>query len=101
VAIHRTVSNVILNSCFHVLKAIFSNVSFNTAKRTAMISKVIIGSVFTLETSAKYSYFLFLLLSIITTLYFIDSTSGYKFQQTLKRKNLLYNSEQEASYINQ
>src|SRR5699024_3211511 len=70
VAIHYTVGNVILNSCINVVKAIFSNVSFNTAKKAPMISEIIIGSVLTLGSSAKYSYFL--LLSIITPLYFID-----------------------------
>src|SRR5699024_2342210 len=71
-AILCTVGNVILNSWINVVKAIFNNVSFNLAKKAPMISEIIIGSVFTLGSSAKYSYFFVLLLSIITPLYFID-----------------------------
>src|SRR5699024_4263642 len=70
VAIHCTVGNVILNSCINVVKAIFSNDSFNTAKTALMFSEIIIGIVLTLVSSAKYSYFL--ILSITTPLYFID-----------------------------
>src|SRR5699024_7873098 len=80
VAIHCTVGNVILYSCINVVKAIFSYVSCTTEKKAPMISEIIICCFFTLGSSAKYSYFLVLLLSIITPLYFIDYTQVYKFQ---------------------
>src|SRR5699024_2451365 len=70
VAIHCTVGNVILNSCINVVNELFSNVLFNTVKEIQLISEISICSVLTLGSSAKYSYFL--LLSIITPLYFID-----------------------------
>src|SRR5699024_12498526 len=69
VAIHCTVGIVILNYCINVVKAIFINVSFNTAKKAPMISEIIIGIVLTLGSYVKYSYFL--LLTIISLLNFI------------------------------
>src|SRR5699024_12419651 len=56
VAIHCTVGNVILNCCINVVTAIYSNVSFNTAKKAPMISETMIGSVSTLGSSSNYSY---------------------------------------------
>src|SRR5699024_12292664 len=71
VAIHCTVGNVILNSCINVVKAIFSNVSFNTAKKAQMISEIIIGSVLILGSSTMYSNFFVLLLYILILFYYI------------------------------
>src|SRR5690606_10478075 len=65
VAIHCTVGNVILNSAINVVSAIFNNVSFNIAKKAPMINESIIGNTFTFGSSAKNSYFLFVLLFAI------------------------------------
>src|SRR5699024_3593187 len=57
ITIHGTVCNVMSISVINVVKAIFINVSFNTTKDAPIMSESIIGNVFTLGSSAKYSYF--------------------------------------------
>src|SRR5690625_1371178 len=67
VAIHCTVGKEIWNSFINVVRAIFNNVSFKTAKKAPMINDSMIGKTFTLGSSAKNSYFFGSCESVIQT----------------------------------
>src|SRR5699024_7768889 len=65
VAIHCAVDTDILNSFINVVSAIFNNVSFKMAKNAPMINESIIGMIFPFGSSAKNSYFLLFVSSVI------------------------------------
>src|SRR5699024_1050975 len=65
VAIHCAVDTDILNSFINVVSAMFNNVSFKMAKNAPMINESIIGMIFPFGSSAKNSYFLLFVSSVI------------------------------------
>src|SRR5699024_90193 len=65
VAIHCAVDTDILNSFINVVSAMFNNVSVKMAKNATMIYESIVGMIFPFGSSAKNSYFILVVSSVI------------------------------------